>query len=73
VEEKVISLVTGNASWWKQSKYRSEAAEVLRQLRRDGWPCVSMKRVPARGIDTRCFHKSYSLRRPGSGSDRFHL
>jgi hypothetical protein len=72
MEEKVISLVTGNASWWKQSKYRREAAAVLRPARRDGWRSVSMKRVPARGIDTRR-STVYSLRRPDSGSDRFHL
>lgn len=68
MQEKVISLVTGNSSWWKQRKYRREAASVLEQLRQEGWRWVSMKRLPAGGVDTRRF-TVYCLQRPESGSD----
>jgi hypothetical protein len=66
MEEKVISLVTGNSSWWKQRKYRREAASVLKQLRPDGWRWLSMKRLPGCGVDTRRF-TVYCLQRPASG------
>jgi hypothetical protein len=68
MEEKVISLVTGNSSWWKQRKYRREAASVLKQLRHDGWRWLSMKRLPGGGIDTRRF-TVYALQRPAYGGD----
>lgn len=66
MQGKVITLVTGNSSWWKQRKYRREAASILKELRHDGWRWVSMKRLPACGVDTRRF-TVYCLQRPASG------
>lgn len=50
-----ITLVTGNTSWWKQRKYRREAAAALRQLRAQGWRCTGARRLPQSGIDSRRF------------------
>lgn len=60
--EIVVTLVSGNASWWKQRKYRRETAQRLRQLQGDGWTLVGFERVPASGVDTRR-HTAYHLRR----------
>ncbi len=30
---KIITLEIGNTSWWKDKKYRKEAAQELRRLR----------------------------------------
>lgn len=68
MQEKVISLVTGNSSWWKQRKYRRETASALKHLRQQGWRWVSMERLPAGGVDTRRF-TVYRLQRPASSDD----
>jgi hypothetical protein len=68
MQEKVVSLVTGSACWWKQRKDRREAASVLKQLRQNSWRWGSMKRLPAYGVDTRCFKVS-CLQRPASGGN----
>ena len=31
--KKVITLEIGNSSWWKNRKYRREAASAIRELR----------------------------------------
>tara|TARA_B100000902_G_C27096797_1_gene806696 strand:+ start:180 stop:362 length:183 start_codon:yes stop_codon:yes gene_type:complete len=31
--KKVITLEIGNSSWWKNKKYRKEAASEIRELR----------------------------------------
>ena len=31
--KKVITLEVGNSSWWKNKKYRREAASEIRELR----------------------------------------
>ncbi|MCU0892933.1 MAG: hypothetical protein MUD06_01180 [Rhodospirillales bacterium] len=53
VVDIVVTLVTGNASWWKQRKYRREAAHRLRRLRAEGWSLRWLERLPAAGVDTR--------------------
>ncbi|MGZ9033869.1 MAG: hypothetical protein ACXW25_05595 [Rhodospirillales bacterium] len=58
----VVTLVTGNTSWWKQRKYRRETARRLRRLRGDGWRLVGFERMPASGVDTRR-HTAYHLQR----------
>ena len=32
--KKVITLEVGNSSWWKNRKYRREAASEIRELRK---------------------------------------
>ncbi len=72
--EIVVTLVSGNASWWKQRKYRRETAHRLRRLRAEGWRLAGFERLPQAGVDTRS-RTAYRLVRnhlggngaPGSG------
>jgi len=62
VQRRSLTLVTGNASWWKARKYRREAAETLRGLRADGWRLAGFTRLPPRPYETRRF-TAYTLER----------
>jgi hypothetical protein len=55
MEEKIVTLVTGNSSWWKQRKYRREAAAALKRIRERGWRYRGKRRLPQQGADTRRF------------------
>ena len=35
--KKIITLEIGNSSWWKNRKYRREAASKIREIRRKGY------------------------------------
>jgi hypothetical protein len=35
--KKIITLEIGNSSWWKNKKYRKEAALNIREIRRKGY------------------------------------
>lgn len=60
----VVTLVTGNTSWWKQRKYRRETAHRLRRLRADGWRLAGLERLLPAGVDTRR-RTAYHLVRSG--------
>lgn len=64
----VLILVTGNASWWKQRKYRREAAHRLRRLRAEGWSLAGLERLAAAGVDTRRRTAYHLLRRDPGGA-----
>lgn len=66
--EIVLILVTGNASWWKQRKYRREAAHRLRRLRADGWSLAGFERLASAGVDTRRRTAYHLLRRDPAGA-----
>ena len=60
---KEIELVTKNASWWKQKKYRKESAFILNKYRKLGWRLtkkIELKNKP--NVDTRSF-TLYSLKK----------
>ena len=42
--KKVITLEIGNSSWWKNKKYRREAAAEIREIRRKGYNIHLLKR-----------------------------
>ena len=42
--KKVITLEIGNSSWWKNRKYRREAAAKIREIRRKGYNIQFLKR-----------------------------
>ena len=42
--KKVITLEIGNSSWWKNRKYRREAASKIREIRRKGYNIQLLKR-----------------------------
>jgi len=42
--KKVITLEIGNSSWWKNIKYRREAASNIREIRRKGYDIQLLKK-----------------------------
>tara|TARA_B100000902_G_C26670381_1_gene602763 strand:+ start:133 stop:339 length:207 start_codon:yes stop_codon:yes gene_type:complete len=42
--KKVITLEIGNSSWWKNRKYRREAAYNIRELRGKGYDIQLLKK-----------------------------
>jgi hypothetical protein len=42
--KKVITLEIGNSSWWKNRKYRREAASNIREIRRKGYDIQLLKK-----------------------------
>ena len=42
--KKIITLEIGNSSWWKNKKYRREAAAKIREIRRKGYNIQFLKR-----------------------------
>ena len=42
--KKVITLEIGNSSWWKNRKYRREAADKIREIRRKGYEIQLLKK-----------------------------
>ena len=42
--KKVITLEIGNSSWWKNRKYRREAASSIREIRRKGYEIKLLKK-----------------------------
>ncbi len=56
--EKKVKLVVGSSSWWKNLKYRNEAAKKLRILRK-GWKLknIQMCKATKYSIDTKIYKK----------------
>ena len=42
--KKIITLEIGNSSWWKNRKYRREAALKIREIRRKGYDIQLLKK-----------------------------
>jgi hypothetical protein len=42
--KKIITLEIGNSSWWKNRKYRREAAFNIREIRRKGYNIKLIKK-----------------------------
>ena len=42
--KKLITLEIGNSSWWKNRKYRREAAAKIREIRRKGYDIQLLKK-----------------------------
>ena len=50
--KKVITLEIGNSSWWKNRKYRREAASNIRDIRRKGYEIKLLKKYRLDEINT---------------------
>ena len=50
--KKVITLEIGNSSWWKNRKYRREAASNIREIRRKGYEIKLLKKYRLDEINT---------------------
>jgi hypothetical protein len=44
LDEKIITLEVGNSSWWKNRKYRREAAREIREMRKKGFQVQFLKK-----------------------------
>lgn len=42
--KKIITLEVGNSSWWKNRKYRREAAREIREMRKKGFQVKFLKK-----------------------------
>lgn len=42
--KKIITLEVGNSSWWKNRKYRREAAQEIREIRKKGFQVKFLKK-----------------------------
>ena len=42
--KKIITLEVGNSSWWKNRKYRREAAQEIREIRKKGFRVKFIKK-----------------------------
>ena len=56
---KEIVLITGCSSWWKEKKYRKEAAKKLNTLRSQKWRINKIEKIvmSPKSIDTKVYKK----------------
>ncbi len=57
---KIITLKTGNTSWWKNIKYRSEAATDLKKFRKLGFKILKIKTYRLQGPNS-LIYSDYQL------------
>ena len=57
---KIVTLKTGNTSWWKNIKYRREAALSIKELRKSGFKVTKIKAYRLDGPNT-LIYSDYSL------------
>ena len=50
--KKVITLEIGNSSWWKNRKYRREAASEIRELRKKNKKVKLLKKYQLDSFNT---------------------
>jgi len=49
---ELVTLKTGNTSWWKNRKYRKEAAFSIREFRKSGFKVKRIKTYRSDGVNT---------------------
>ena len=57
--QKVITLVVGNTSWWKNKKHRKESADILKKIKKNGWKIKKKENIEknANEINSNCYRK----------------
>ena len=50
--KKIITLEVGNSSWWKNRKYRREAAQEIREMRKKGFQVQFIKKYQLESNNT---------------------
>ena len=50
--KELVTLKTGNTSWWKNRKYRWEAALSIREFRKSGFKVKRIKTYRSDGVNT---------------------
>ena len=66
--KKVITLEIGNSSWWKNKKYRREAAAKIREIRRKGYNIQFLKRYRLDESNT-ILYGDYAIKNKNKKSD----
>ena len=49
---ELVTLKTGNTSWWKNIKYRREAASSIKEFRKSGFKVKKIKTYRLDGANT---------------------
>jgi hypothetical protein len=57
---ELVTLKTGNTSWWKNRKYRWEAASSIREFRKSGFKVKRIKTYRSDGVNT-LIYSDYSI------------
>ena len=52
MSKKLLTLKTGNTSWWKNRKYRREAASKIKEFRQSGYKLKKIKSYRLNGANT---------------------
>ena len=60
--KKIITLEIGNSSWWKNRKYRREAASNIREIRKKGYNVKLIKKYRLDETNTILYGK-YEVKR----------
>ena len=58
--KELVTLKTGNTFWWKNIKYRREAALSIKELRKSGFKVTKIKAYRLDGPNT-LIYSDYSL------------
>ena len=58
--QKIVTLKTGNTSWWKNIKYRREAAADLKKYRKLGLKILKIKTYRLQGANS-LIYSDYQL------------
>ena len=60
--QKVITLVVGNTSWWKNIKHRKESAEILKKIKKNGWKIKKKENIEKNANEINSnFYRKYML------------
>ena len=59
--KKAITLEIGNSSWWKNRKYRREAASKIREIRRKGY-CIQLLKKYRLGESNTILYGDYVIK-----------
>jgi type I site-specific restriction endonuclease len=63
MSKELITLKTGNTSWWKNKKYRREATLSIKEFRKKGCKLKKIKTYRLNGPNT-LIYSDYWLYRP---------
>jgi len=52
MSKELLTIKTGNTSWWKNRKYRREAASKIKEFRQSGYKLKKIKSYRLNGANT---------------------
>ena len=60
--KSILTIESGNSSWWKNTKYRRKAAEIVWNYRKLGYKLKKIKSYRLSGANT-LIYSDYELRK----------